>query len=227
MDNSIRRHCYLCGQMEGNAGQDLIAAMLPSEPYRRRVIMENKLFAVIPSLGALTPGHVLLCTRSHVRSFAEIAWDKVTASAYRAVRTDLIRRIEACYGGAVHVFEHGMAATGEHIPCTIDHAHLHFLPVPGGVHILDDEAWDVTDAAIETLASHTCGYEYLFHECTFGVARLRTGPPGSFGSQALRQHFAAVLGCEERWNWRTQSDAALADEIFRTLRPDLTASWER
>ena len=215
--NSVRRRCYICGQIEGDLGQDLIAAMLPAEPYRRRVIMENDWFAVIPSLGALTPGHVLLCPRSHARCFAEIAWDEAKVRMYRAIRTKLIEQLELCYGGAVHVFEHGMATNSEHVPCTVDHAHLHFLPVQRGEHTFDSEAWEATDPAIETLGNHTRGLEYLFHEDPSGVARLRTGPPGSFGSQLLRRQFASILDCGERWNWRDNPNAVLADEIFERL----------
>ncbi len=226
IENPIHHDCYFCGQIRGDADQDLIASMLPSVPYRRRVILENELFAVIPSLGALTPGHVLLCTRSHIRSFASIEWDKATADAYRAIRIELIERIQASYGGVIHLFEHGMATTGEHIPCTIDHAHLHLLPVRLEVPVLDDEAWSETDVSIETLGRHTRGYEYLYHECPSAAVGLRLGPPGIFGSQVLRQHFATFLDCDNRWDWRTHPNAALADEIFESLHPKLTASMD-
>lgn len=215
--NSDRCDCYLCGQIEGDADRDLIASMLPAVPYQRRIIVENEAFAVIPSLGALTPGHVLFCPRHHVRSFATIAWDRATLVAYRALKAELVQSIEARYGGAVHVFEHGMAASGGHVPCTVDHAHLHFLPVHGPVALFDEESWDIAEASMETLAVRTGGREYLMHESASGISHLRTGAPGSFGSQALRRYFAAILGCEERWDWRTHPNAERADGTYAAL----------
>jgi hypothetical protein len=46
--------CCLCSQIDGRRENDLISRLLIDQDYVRRVAMESKLFAVIPSL-------VLLC----------------------------------------------------------------------------------------------------------------------------------------------------------------------
>jgi hypothetical protein len=65
--------CCLCSQIAGEEFNDLIARMLNGEPYVRRVMLESRSFAAIPSLGPLVSGHPLLCPRMHVRSFADHA----------------------------------------------------------------------------------------------------------------------------------------------------------
>ena len=53
--------CCLCNQIAGEEANDLIARLLQGEPYVRRVMLESRSFAAIPSLGPLVSGHTLLC----------------------------------------------------------------------------------------------------------------------------------------------------------------------
>ena len=214
--------CFLCGQIAGDATRDLLSQMLPSQPYRRRVILENDAFAVIPSLGPLTAGHVLLCPKEHNSSFAHLGGCKneCVEESYSDLKERLRQLLEKHYTAAVHVFEHGMATDGNHIPCTTDHAHLHFIPVPRSVKIdaNGSAAWTTCDTSLAALAARACGQEYLLHETPAGVTRISTGPAGSFPSQSMRRFFAAHLGCDELWNWRTSPQPEAADETWRALR---------
>ncbi len=62
--------CCLCSQIAGNPKNDLIGRLLPQLRYERRVAMETQSFAVIPSLGPIVSGHVLVCPKSHAKSLA-------------------------------------------------------------------------------------------------------------------------------------------------------------
>ena len=205
--------CCLCSQIAGDPRNDLIASLLPDSPYVRRIMLEDAAFAVVPSLGPLVPGHSLLCPKVHVRSFA--ALDRHHHGAYAGMKATLRERLRERYGGEIHVFEHGMAGTGNRVVCTVDHAHMHFLPLPSAFDAGLDDEWIPFDGSLEALRELSAGAEYVLYEPPAGTAQLlRAGGPG-IESQHMRRLIAAGLGASAHWNWRTAPDAAAADQTWR------------
>jgi diadenosine tetraphosphate (Ap4A) HIT family hydrolase len=93
--------CCICSQIRGQADGDLIACLLPDQPYARRVLLETDKFAAIPSLGPLVPGHSLLCPKVHTPSFASL--DPLAREDLEHARDDLSTRLSRLYGGEVHI----------------------------------------------------------------------------------------------------------------------------
>lgn len=210
---STTHACCLCGQIQGEPGNDLVARLLPEEPYRRRVLLESRSFAVLPSLGALAPGHVLLCPRQHVGSFAQV--DVSLHSEYRDVKATLVARLRAMYEGEITIFEHGMAADGGRMVCTVDHAHQHFVPLPPWLDAAAPVAWTRTfDGSLAALRRLAGGQEYVSCETPDGVCRLMTAGRG-IESQLMRKIIATGLGRGHRWNWRETPGARAADATWR------------
>jgi diadenosine tetraphosphate (Ap4A) HIT family hydrolase len=199
--------CHLCGQIAGDPRRDLIAQLLPDAPYVRRVVVESDAFAVIPSLGALADGHLLLCPRHHIRRLADAPLD--THAEYEELRRQLVRALTQTYGGAIHVFEHGMACAHGSALCTVDHAHVHFVPLPEHVPALaqPDGDWRAFDGRLDTLAALTAGGAYVAYEPPGGTPLVAVDPGGRFESQHMRRLIAGAIGAAE-WNWRTAPDAA-------------------
>lgn len=209
--------CCLCSQIAGDPDRDMIAALLPGRPYARRVLDESEAFAVVPSLGALVPGHVLVCPRRHLRSFA--ALPAALQDELDALVARVGRRLAALHGAPhLHAFEHGMAAAGDRIVCTVDHAHLHLLPLARPVEPVLEGEWQPFDGRLATLAAQVAaagGGEYLWLATPGRPSRLQCAAPGAaVPSQALRRAFAAALG-QPQWDWRTTPDAAAADASWR------------
>jgi diadenosine tetraphosphate (Ap4A) HIT family hydrolase len=212
---SHERDCCLCSQIEGRAANDLIARMLPGEPYVRRVMLESASFAVMPSLGPLVPGHCLLCPKKHVTSFARI--DDRLHDEYEAVKSTLKASLATKYRGEVVVFEHGMAATGGRTLCTVDHAHMHFVPQPRGSEEGPALArgWLEMDGRLRTLRRLSTGREYIYYEPPNGPALLLASAQPGLESQYMRRAIAERVGRAEAWNWREAPDARAADETWR------------
>ena len=208
-------NCYVCDQIEGRQANDLIAHMLPDEPYRRRVMLETQSFAVIPSLGPLANGHSLLCPKQHIRSFAAIGLDLF--EEYKQIKYRIKLVLTELYGTGIHIFEHGMATKGSRIVCSVDHAHMHFVPLPSSDPFAISEAhgWIEFDGSLETLLKLAQDGEYVFYETPDGVYRLLTMPEGNIESQFMRKAIAEKMGHGERWNWREVPDARAADLTFR------------
>lgn len=191
--------CCLCSQIAGDGRADLLASVLGEPPGTfDRIIRAWRDFVVFPSIGALTPGHVLLCPRLHVRSMAALPRERVDSltGAVKAVRKLLART----FGAMVHAFEHGSSDTGDYTVCTVDHAHLHFVPVKVDVELyLQAYRWV---RVRESLSDIVRGGEYLYYESPTNERWVTTGDSGAFPSQYFRRVFAEALGVADRWNWR-------------------------
>jgi ATP adenylyltransferase len=212
------QECCLCSEVAGEESNDLIASMLHGEPYVRRVMLESGSFAAIPSLGPLASGHTLLCPKMHVRSFARL--EPSFQTEYQVIKNELRRALSQRYDSDIHLFEHGMAATGDRVMCTTDHAHLHFVPLPRSCDVdgLKHLPWTEFDGSLGELAQWSQGREYILYETPDGGCRLLLARERSFESQYMRKLFAQSLGRGENWNWRDDPDPRSADETWRRFR---------
>src|SRR5262245_58804025 len=118
--------CCICSQILGDATNDLVARLIDPDTYVRRVPVESESFAVIPSVGPLVEGHVLLCPKHHFKSFAQIPTG--LEDEFAVMKKQLSRLLAETYGQRVHCFEHGSAKKAQQPMCTVEHAHLHFVP---------------------------------------------------------------------------------------------------
>jgi diadenosine tetraphosphate (Ap4A) HIT family hydrolase len=207
--------CCLCGQIRGDAQSDLIARLLPGRPYARRVILETSAFAVIPSLGPLADGHVLLCPKTHVRGFAALG--RAVQIDYLDAKARLTERLAAEYGPMLYAFEHGMSIEGGHVICSTEHAHMHFVPFQPSLPAtwLDADVWTVFDGSLAALERITGGNEYLLYESPSGVSYVAAAHDRRFQSQHMRQALAAAMKTGTHWDWRHAPDAEAADRTWR------------
>jgi diadenosine tetraphosphate (Ap4A) HIT family hydrolase len=205
--------CCLCSQIAGDPHNDLIAKLLPDSPYIRRIMLEDAVFAVMPSLGPLVPGHSLLCPKAHVRSFA--ALDHHLHDTYAQMKAALCHRLRERHGGGIHLFEHGMASGGDRVVCTVEHAHMHFVPLPADFDAGLADGWIAFDGSLDVLRELSGGAEYVLYEGPAGTAYLLK--PGARGieSQHMRRLIAEALAPGKHWNWRTAPDAPSADQTWR------------
>jgi diadenosine tetraphosphate (Ap4A) HIT family hydrolase len=214
--------CHICSQIQGDPGHDLIAGLLPHQAYLRRIVIEDDLFAVMPSLGALRPGHLLICPRQHVRRLAALpAAQMVRLHRMIAEVRDRLR-LAGLTAGPTHdllLFEHGMAATGDRIACTVDHAHLHAVPLPASIAegVLAHLTWQTVGAGADALADAVGEHEYLLRWQFGGPLQVATAPPEGHPSQAMRRALAERLAPTVSWDWRAEPDAEQTHHTWARL----------
>lgn len=207
--------CCLCGQIEGRKDNDLIAQLLPGVPYARRIMMESASFAALPSLGPLVKGHTLLCPKSHIRSFA--SFGRRLHAEYLEVKNRLKNRLCQIYASEITLFEHGMATDGDRILCTVDHAHMHFLPLGNTSlsRLPGEDRWTEFDGTLEMLRQLTRGREYIYSETPDGAHRVLTRSSEVLASQYMRKVIAKKLGHPQHWDWKATPNPKAADETWR------------
>ena len=195
--------CCLCGQIEGDKHRNLLMPVVRTPWAVRPVLLENAFAAVMPSVGALVLGHVLVCPMRHLRSLAIAQCDEYTGLINLAGTAAVVLREHT--GLPVHRFEHGSATRGERVACSVEHAHLHLIPTAVDVSLALESvaAWRVVAKGQKALKNAVGAREYLLYEAPNGMTFVATGDQRGFASQLLRRLFADAIGRSASWNWRT------------------------
>ena len=214
--------CCLCEQIAGNASGDLLHAYLGGA-YERRAPEVADRMSLIPSLGSLVPGHVLLCPHEHVRSFAELGTHEL--QRVDALLPNLAERLGVVARAGVQLFEHGDAPESDRVSCSVEHAHIHLVPgVPDLWPLARDVARWQSVQDLRSLSTTVGDGEYLALRGRTGGWQVALAPEGGHPSQLLRRLVAEALGeRDDRWNWRSDPRldmTARSWDVVRTLTGD-------
>jgi ATP adenylyltransferase len=204
-------NCCLCSNVASGAAQEW-----------NRPLLESRNFVVLPSVGSLVEGWLLIVPRDHHISMG--ALPDLLADEMRSLKHRLASRLRLLYG-ELCAFEHGPARLERRVGCGVDHAHLHIVPV----------AFDLADAAAPFLpsdvswaqggwdqcrAAYLSGKDYLYLEQPIGVGRIAVHD--SFGSQVFRKAIAAKIGVPEQFNWREYPQPHIASQTVNSIHRVLT-----
>jgi diadenosine tetraphosphate (Ap4A) HIT family hydrolase len=179
------------------------------------VVAEDELFVAIPSLGSLLPGWLLVVPKHHTLNLASLPpSERIALDAFVA---RLIPEWAAEFG-RLSAFEHGPVLPGSAAGCSIDHAHLHLVPVQA-LTLLDGArqrypwlAW----MRVSDLPS-TPADPYLFVDDLEGRRWLAADQ--RIPSQSLRRVIAHQLGRAERYDWKRHPEYEVVRETLRRTRP--------
>jgi diadenosine tetraphosphate (Ap4A) HIT family hydrolase len=167
-----------------------------------RIIFENETSVVIPGLGASTPGYLMLVSREHKGSLTTLSPDEL-----KKLETELEYSLGFLerFSGSWSVFEHGVRNRTKPAGATIDHLHLHLIPLN----------FDITDQASRLLgqspvsvqsmtglleAAGGNGENYLFIREAAGHCNAIFSP--ELPSQFLRRVTAAQVDRDFPWDWK-------------------------
>lgn len=175
-------------------------------------------FVVVPSLGALVPGWVLVIPRRPMVSLREMTRNEreELVSLIASTQTEM-----SVFGSPVYAFEHGSGRHGSQTGCGLDHAHLHLVPLVFDlVELATSQADEITWKHVPHLPMvelPTAG-EYV----TVWKAENGAGAIGTLHkpvSQWMRRVIAHELGAEAQWDYRTNPQTANIRTTVNALRP--------
>lgn len=200
MANKLLHSCCFCDELSSGANNDYMEIFGSAHPHR--IIADTQSLVLLPSLGPIAEGHLLLLTKEHLNSFAELDYElrSEAIDVIGSVKSWLVNRL-----GPLVMFEHGTkrgALTGA---CGITHAHIHFVPVGTAtipLPIAETLAWSPIKEHNFLSVIHTNGGDetgYLFFENENGEKYFSLS--SSAPSQFMRQHVARLLD-NPCWNWR-------------------------
>lgn len=208
-------NCCLCSSL----------AAANSREFWNQPVFETANFVVVPSLGSLVEGWVLIVPKSHFICMGALPanlWDEMTDLKASVAATLTVKYGEIC------VFEHGPCAPDRKVGCGVDHAHLHLLPVPpkldlagaAAVFLSPKDEW--LSLAYEYCRSAFLDHaDYLYVEQPLGAGRIMRGK--ALGSQIFRKAIAKELGKEDEFNWRDYPCLHNVRATIRTLQGSVRA----
>jgi ATP adenylyltransferase len=216
--------CCICSQIRGDANNDLLAQLVEPDKYVRRVPLESESFAVIPSIGPLVEGHVLLCPKQHFKSFAQMP--TMLEDEFAIIKKRLSAILTRTYRHRIHYFEHGSAKAAEQPMCTVEHAHLHLVPTDIQIWptIQHQFEWRRIESNITDLSALVGNMEYIWYETPDGLSFVAKGVEGTFESQYLRKIFANAAGLGEMWNWREFPRVTVISDTYASIQEALSHS---
>lgn len=203
MDN-----CILCADLTAQTGR---------KPWNE-CLLETDHFVVLPSLGALVEGWLLIVPKEHCISMGAlpVEWRQEADDLTEQVRNLLHEQ----YNLPILMFEHGPSAIQHGTGCGVDHAHLHAVPldcdilsflepfVPSSLEWLPAD-WEERSQAYRT------GQDYLYFKQEGSVGQVAV--LADFGSQVFRKAIASYLGVLNEFNWRENPQLAIVNRTIEVF----------
>lgn len=156
-------------------------------------LLETSTFVVIPAVGPVHPGHVMVVSRSHIPNLASMAPDGV--AEYNELVQMVSRSTSHCLDDLLEA-EHG-GAEGERGGACITHVHVNLIPRAAAfVDMFDGELplQDI-DQSLGKLNARAVPYILLRNAHNIRLYTARGAP-----SQVIRRALLAKLGRED-WDW--------------------------
>lgn len=177
-------------------------------------ILSSAAGTVVPSIGALVEGWVLVFPKKHVLSLSQL--DQAGWSDFASLVEQAKKIVVAEYGNVV-MFEHGSAGEGRLAACGVDHAHLHIVPIEIELRseidaLADEEGYDWEPVGSRVGVRDSADYIYI-HDSTGRWVAYRAWLPG----QVVRRAIARSLGLEE-WDWKKNARMANVQATTTRLR---------
>ncbi|HET6843293.1 MAG TPA: hypothetical protein VFK06_16690 [Candidatus Angelobacter sp.] len=200
-------NCCLCS----NFASDLLA-----EPWNRPLFASTN-FVVLPSLGSLVEGWVLIVPKEHFICIGALPAELVAEMNH--LKSQVCSVLGSIYG-ELCAFEHGPKANARNVGCGVDHAHLHIVPIHYDL-VAASTSFAPRDTEWHSATFENCReafekqQDYLYVEQPIGVGRISTS--SDFGSQIFRKAIAASLGVFGQFSWREYPQTEIIAKTINTL----------
>lgn len=168
-------------------------------PLHDTVLYETDNFLVLPALGAIVSGYIMIISRAHVYSMAELSQNHLEElqSLLNCLRGVIMRGFKV----QPIVFEHGSAPGCFDIAAnSVNHAHFHVVPIG----MSQEDAIIRDSCAIEIPNIHSiCAYKekpyflYINDKDQFYLSQGKI-----LESQYMRRWVANEAGIPLYWDWR-------------------------
>ena len=163
--------------------------------FYNTIIEETKYFYVIPALGALVEGYVIIVSKEHVNSMIEL--DNYILKEYDSLLKKYRSQFKEFYRKYPIVFEHGNPDISDFCSSCVDHAHAHI--VNHNFKNEDDVLKKLNLQRIDNI-NNIIDRNYIFYQNHLGENYITYNFKPV--KQMMRREIAKDLGIEEMYNWR-------------------------
>jgi len=184
-----------------------------------KAIFETKNFLVLPSLGALVEGWLLIVPKNHYICVGALPSE--LSEEFSELKQYVRDMLQSIYGAAIF-FEHGPYRQSCDVGCGVDHAHLHVLPAPAEGNLTALTLEYLPDGVSWSLASEDdcrkaflSEREYLYFEDQTGLSHIAIGE--GFVSQTFRRVIAKLKQKDDEYNWRQHPQIENVDSTIERV----------
>jgi diadenosine tetraphosphate (Ap4A) HIT family hydrolase len=203
-------HCDFCNEFSG-AAENTFNRIYEGRP-ENRVLLRSNDFAVIPSLGQIVEGYLLVLPIKHFKALGDLP--VLLRQEFTTICEWAGEALKGKYGPYI-LFEHGTRSEGVG-GCGIYHAHLHATPLAGvsdPVNSLKLRFPYIELDHLNEISKRSTGFPtYLFYQDS--DAKLYLFDTGPLSSQYMRKLLADALGKED-WDWRV---AGREERLLATIQ---------
>jgi ATP adenylyltransferase len=180
-------------------------------------LFETQYFKVVPSLGSLIEGWVMIVPKNFYISFGAIDNTLIYEELFNLIK-DLRQIIKSEYGELV-MFEHGPVSKKSLVGCSIDYAHLHVVPI--SIDLIEKSKafsnqnieWLSVEGIEKTVEYYNNRDPYLFVTDINENSFIGTGK--NLPSQLFRKTIANYLGIADLFDWKVYP---FTDNINKTIK---------
>jgi len=170
-----------------------------------RILFETDNWYVVPTIGCLTVGYVLLVCKNHHMSLANLSFKLYTEML--EIKKTVTKILEKKTGLKCITFEHGVTHIGFTGTNSVNHVHMHIVPCQTDIwsNILRNHRNVISFFDYVELFEfwqHNYPHAYLIFQDIEETIHYIPDSSG-FPSQFFRRHLAASLGMNE-WDWRKE-----------------------
>lgn len=165
----------------------------PQRPVYDTVLAESRHFVVLPALGPLVPGHVIIVTREH--SLNLLANKPDVLREYESIINRIRRRIP--YDVGLLEAEHGPSDASRGGAC-IDHSHVNLIPGSGALAHMIPSGMPLLASAESVVQLPSATAPYILLRATGAPANVYDAK--GLPSQFIRQQIARSMDRDD-WDW--------------------------
>jgi len=184
--------------------------------FYNKKLYETENFVVIPSLGSIVEGWLLIIPKKEIISYGYLQ----STTLYNELES-LIDHIgsfvKKLYGDFV-VFENGTYCQNKLIGCGVDYAHIHIVPTEYNlINIIESKFeiyydWKQVDSIKESANYIKNNQPYLYYRNQQNKPFITTSE--NIPSQLFRRALASTMGVEDEYDWKNNS---FTENIYKTI----------
>lgn len=181
--------------------------------FYNEVLFETENFIVLPSLGSLIEGWLLIVPKNHYLSFGFIN-NPSLYDEYKILEKAVCQIVSQEFGHPI-IFEHGPSCENSKVGCGIDYAHVHIVPININLSTLNSNIlnlnWNSVNDIEDTVMYASNNLPYLYYSNT---KDCYLATHDSIPSQFFRKVISDKLGLSDLWNWKEHQ---FEENVLRTI----------
>ena len=225
--------CSFCSEINGKEENNFFDIYLKEkfekEGLNSRIVATTHKFVIMPMVGPLVPGYLLIVPKDHYLSISQLPKEQI--EELKIVKEELKKVFEKHYGKSVF-YEHGALSCSAKGGSCSDHAHLHIVAVD--IDVKDKfgqygyELRKLDDYS-EIINQKQRNIPYLYYDNQKGEMFFVFFP--IVESQFIRKLIAKDIDALDRALWNENIRIDWMIEIVKKLRPHFeklkgTSIWE-